>query len=75
MEKEKNENPIVALAGTICAFAVGIAALIVIFAKNYAWIIIFTTLILCFFGIALAKKDCICGPNCDCQRKSKEKKK
>lgn len=75
MDKNKNENPTVALAGTICAFAVGIAALIVIFAKNYAWTIIFTTLTLCFFGIALAKKDCTCGPNCECHTKPKEKKK
>ena len=71
MDKDKNENPTVALAGTICAFAVGIAALIVIFAKNYAWIIIFTTLTLCFFGIALSKKDC----DCECHTKPKEKKK
>lgn len=71
MDKDKNENPTVALARTICAFAVGFAALIVIFAKNYAWIIIFTTLTLCCFGIALAKKDCFC----ECNIKSKEKNK
>jgi len=45
--------------------------LIVIFAKNYAWIIIFTTLTLCCFGIALAKKDCFC----ECNIKSKEENK
>lgn len=75
MDKNKNENPTVALAGTVCAFATGIAALILIFANKFAWTIIFTTLTLCFFGIALAKKDCTCGPNCECHTKPKEKKK
>lgn len=67
-KKEKIEDPRVALAGTIGAFTVGLAALIVIFARNYAWIIIFTTLIMCFFGIALSKDE-YCGES------KKEKKK
>lgn len=62
-----------ALARTICAFAVGFAALIVIFAKNYAWIIIFTTLTLCCFGIALSKN--YSESNCVFQTKTKDKKK
>jgi len=76
MDKNKNENPVIAVAGTICAFATGIAALVLIFAKNYAWIIIFTTLTLCFFGVVMAKGHCCnCGPDCTCQTKTKEKKK
>lgn len=67
-KKEKIEDPKVALAGTIGAFTVGLAALIVIFARNYAWIIIFTTLIMCFFGIALSKDGYCC-------ESKKEKKK
>jgi len=67
-KKEKIEDPRVALAGTIGAFTVGLAALIVIFARNYAWIIIFTTLTMCFFGIALSR-------NSECCEIKKEKKK
>ncbi len=67
-KKDKFEDPKIALAGTIGAFAVGLAALIVIFARNYTWIIIFTTFILCFFGVAISKNDCCC-------ESKKEKKK
>ena len=43
---------------TVGISTVVIAALIVIFAREYSWVIIFTTLILCFFGIVSTKETC-----------------
>jgi len=75
-KKEKCDNPNVAIAGTVCAFATGIAALVLIFAKDYAWIIIFTTLVLALFGVVMAKGHCHCGcgPDCKCNTDIKKKK-
>lgn len=74
VEKKEEKHPTVAIAGTVCVFATGIAALILIFANKYAWTIIFTTLVLCLFGIIMAKGHCCCGDNCECNTKEKKKK-
>jgi fatty acid desaturase len=75
-KKEKQEPLVIAIAGTVCAFATGIAALVLIFARTYAWIIIFTTLVLCLFGVVMAKGHCHCGcgPDCKCNTETKNKK-
>jgi len=74
VEKKEEKHPTVKIAGIVCAFATGIAALILIFAKDFAWTIIFTTLVLCLFGIVMAKGHCHCGDNCECNTKGKKKK-
>jgi hypothetical protein len=70
MSEKKERKVSVEIAGTIGAFTVGVAALIVIFAREYSWVIIFTTLILCFFGLALAKEK-----SCEIESKETKKKK
>ncbi|MDD4049965.1 MAG: hypothetical protein PHX47_03065 [Candidatus ainarchaeum sp.] len=69
----KDKKTSVEIAGTVGAFTVAIAAIIVIFAREYSWVIIFTTLILCFFGIVMAKEKNINNTEKPIQKKKKSK--
>ncbi|MFA5745429.1 MAG: hypothetical protein WCX82_02110 [archaeon] len=74
-KKEKHENPDVAIVGTVCAFATGIAALVLFGAREFAWIIIFTTLILAIFGVVMTKGHCCnCNQDCKCNTEKIKKK-
>ena len=55
-EKKDSENPVVEIAAVVGAFTVAIAALVLIFASEFAWVVIFTTLAMAMFGIALSKE-------------------
>jgi hypothetical protein len=70
---EKNEK--VQTIRAIAFATVTVAALIVIFAREYAWVIIFTTLIICFFGIATTKNNCYTVKTAVVKEKAKPKKK
>ena len=55
-EKKDSENPVVEIAAVVGAFTVAIAALVLIFANDFAWVVIFTTLAMAMFGIVLSKE-------------------
>jgi membrane glycosyltransferase len=55
-EKKEKENPIVEITAISGAFTVAISALVLVFAKNYAWILIFVVATMGFFALMLAKE-------------------
>lgn len=54
-EKDK-ENPVVEITAISGAFTVAITALILVFAKDFAWILIFVVISMGFFALMLAKE-------------------
>ncbi len=55
-KNEKKENPIVEITAITGAFTVAITAIVLVFANNYAWILIFIIAAMCLFGIFQAKE-------------------
>jgi hypothetical protein len=51
----ENKNPYVNLGAALSCFFVGTTALVVIFAREYAWILIFIALAFVLLGVVLGR--------------------